>query len=222
LYSGMMLSMKTLLLGVALIVLVGVGGLVYRNAVEYSQQPIACPVEKLVCPDGTELTHTGLSCDFPTCPPPNVTLADVGITFAVPEGFAEGTSQEAGVVAEYRKPGPTELEPMTITIRRYAIEASSTPLAVIQATAIGGTSGLPVSPARFSALSLGGRTFTVVPIDRFEAVIVNAYYLAHKGEVLRFDAVDRGVMEWMEPNLDVMTLPAQVALRGMLTTLQAK
>ncbi len=213
--------MKTLFLGVAFIILVGFGGLVYRNVVEFSEQKINCPIERLVCPDGTELAHGPLSCAFPTCPPPNVTLDDLGLTFVLPSEF-EVAVAAGEVVARYEAPGPTTLEPRSIEVRRYPLNASTTPLAVIQDTAIGGASGLPVSPAQFSSLTLGGRTFTVVPIERFEAVVQVAYYLTRSNDVLRFDATDRGVVGWMEPNLEVSALPAQQTLRGMLSTLQSR
>lgn len=212
--------MKSLLLGVALIVLIGFGGFFYRNAMEYSSRPIACPVEKITCPDGTQLSHTSFSCSFPVCPPPNVYLADVGIAYVVPQGFSPAMG-EAGLVAGYRAPIAGTEESMSIEVRRYPIQASSTALATIQQTAIGGASGLPISPTAFTSTTLGAYRFTVVLIDRFEGVVDVAYYLARGTDVLRFDAIDRGV-DWTNPNLDVAALPAQAALRTMLATLQGE
>ena len=214
--------MKSLLLGIAFIVILGVGGLVYRNAVEYPTRPIACPVDALVCPDGTSVARTGSSCTFPACPPPNVSLAEVGIAYAVPEGFVSTTLPDSASVAAYEMPGTTPQEPSHIIIRRFAIGASSTALATIQETAIGGASGLPVSVTSFSSTVLGTHRFTVVSIERFEAVITTAYYLARGADILRFDAIDRGVREWTDANLDVSALPAHAALRKLLTTLQGE
>lgn len=213
-----MLTMRRLLLGVAFVTLIGFGGFFYRNAVEYRDRKISCPVDEFVCPDGTTLTHSEFSCVFPTCPLPNVTLEELGLTFALPNGFTE-VAAGGELVARYEAPGPSEFESKSIEIRKYPLTASSTPLAVIQESAIGATSGLPVSPSRFTSVTLGGRTFTVVPIDRFEAVVVTAYYLVRPSEVVRFDAIDRGVVEWMNPELDTTTLPTQAALRSMLTKL---
>jgi hypothetical protein len=112
-------------------------------------------------------------------------------------------------------------EAASIIIRRYAIEASSTPLATIQQTAIGGASGAPVSATSFTSTVLGGYRFTVVSIERFEGVIDTAYYLAHGADVLRFDAIDRSA-DWTNPNLDVTSLPAHTALQKLLTTLQGQ
>ncbi len=216
-----MLTMRRLLLGIVFIIFIGFGGFFYRNAIEYKDRQINCPIERLVCPDGTELSPVPLSCAFAACPPPNVTLDDLGLTFVLPSGFgAVGATEE--IVARYEAPGQSALEPKSVEIRKYPLTASTTPLAIIQETAIGGASGLPVSPAQFSSVTLGGRTFTVVPIERFEAVVQVAYYLTRPGDVLRFDATDRGVVDWMEPSLDVTALPAQQGLRGMLSTLQSR
>jgi len=221
--------MKSLLLGIVLIVVIGVGGLVYRNAIEYARRPVACPQFERACPDGTHVSRIGNTCDFPACPFPNVSLSEVGLTFALPQGFSSTTPSDAASVAAYRLPGPTSLEPSEIIIRRYAIAASSgstsspqaTALAVIQATAIGGASGMPVPVTHYSSMNINNRQFTAVSIERFEAVITTAYYLARPTDVLRFDAIDRGVPGWMEPTLDISTLPAHRALRELLSTLQA-
>jgi hypothetical protein len=112
-------------------------------------------------------------------------------------------------------------ETNNIVIHRYAIEASSTALATIQQTAIGGASGAPVSPTLFTSTTLGSHRFTVVSIERFEGVIDTAYYFARSTDVLRFDAIDRGA-DWTNPSLDVGALSAHAALVKLLTTLQGQ
>lgn len=214
--------MKGLLLGVFALVLIGIGGLVYRNAVEYSSQPIACPMDAKACPDGTSVARTGLSCTFPACPPPNITLADVGFAFALPAGFAIAELQDVASVATYEKIPVATTSSAKIDIRRYAITASSTALATIQQTAIGGASGEPVPATSFSSTLLGTRRFTVVSIERFEGVVDTAYYFARGTDVLRFDAIDTGVANWTDANLDTTTLPAAAVLRLMLATLQGE
>lgn len=213
--------MKSLLLGILFIVLIGLGGLVYRNAIENRGQSIACPLDIQVCPDSTSVARTGPSCTFPVCPLPNVLLSDVGIAFALPEGFVSGTLPDAASVASYLLPitASSTMSTAEIVIRRYAIEASSTALATIQQTAIGGASGLPVAPTSFTSSSLGTHRFTIVPIERFEGVVTTAYYLARETDVLRFDAIDREVPNWTNPNLDTSKLPARAALEKLLTTL---
>jgi hypothetical protein len=211
--------MKTLLLGIALIIILGIGGVLYRNAVEHPSQPIACPLDAEICPDGTAVSRTSLSCTFPACPPPNVSLPDVGIALAIPAGFIAAALPDAASIAAYEM--PTASSTADIIIRRYAIEASTTALSTIQQTAIGGASGAPVSATSFSSSVFGTHRFTVVSIQRFEGVIDTAYYLARGTDVLRFDAIDRGA-DWTNPNLDVSTLPANAALVKLLSTLQGE
>ncbi len=106
-----------------------------------------------------------------------------------------------------------------IIIRQYAINASSTALAVIQQTALSLPSGLPAPVTAFTSTVLGTHRFTVVSIERFEGVVDTAYYLARGTDVLRFDAIDNGVTNWTDPNLNISVLPARVALRKLLVTL---
>lgn len=213
--------MKGLLLGVLLIIIVGFGGLVYRNAVEYPVQQTACPMDAQVCPDGTSLGRTGPSCTFPTCPPPNVSLSRVSISFAVPANFTDTELPDASSVAAYEMEDSLAGTASGIIIRRYAIAASTTALATIQQTAIGGASGLPVGVTSFTSTVLGTHRFTVVSIERFEGVVDTAYYLARNSDVLRFDAIDKGA-DWTNPNLDVSKLPAHAALVKLLMTLQGQ
>lgn len=212
--------MKGIFWGVLLIVVIGIGGLVYRNAAEHPLQPIACPLDAEVCPDGTSVSRTGLSCTFPVCPPPNVLLKDVGITFAVPAGFASGILPDAGSVALYQASPVSSTTAAIIEIHRYAITASSTALAVIQQTSVNTTSGAPMGITSFSSTVLGNQRFTVVTVGRSGGVIDTAYYLARGTDVLRFDAIDSGVLDWTNPNLDISTLPAHAALIKLLTSLQ--
>lgn len=215
--------MKSLFLGILLIIVLGFGGLVYRNAVEHPLQPITCPLDAEVCPDGTSVSRIGISCTFPACPPPNVTLPDINISFALPAGFAVAEVPDAASVAAYELPATASSTGVAdIVIRRYAINASSTPLATIQQTAIGAASGVPVSATAFSSTALNHHRFTVVSIERFEGVIDTAFYLARNTDVLRFDAIDRGVVNWTDPNLDPSTLPAYTALVKLLTALQGQ
>ena len=211
--------MKSLFLGILFILFVGIGGFMYRNAIEYSTRPTACQMDAKVCPNGTSVTRTGPSCTFPACPLPNVSLSDIGITFAVPDGFVASDLPDISSVATYEVPATSSISSATIIIRRYTIDASSTALETIQSTAIGGPSGLPVPTTAFSSKKLGSHSFIVVSIERFEAVINTAYYLARDSDVLRFDAIDRDVIDWMEPNLDISTLPANAALQKMLSTM---
>jgi len=79
---------------------------------------------------------------------------------------------------------------------------------------------MPVPATAFTSSVFGSYRFTVVSIERFEAVIHTAYYLARSHDVLRFDAIDRGVMSWSNPSLDIGKLPAHAALKKLLSTLE--
>ena len=212
--------MKTLFWGILLLILVGIGGVVYRNAVEHPAQPIACPIDAKLCPDGASVGRTGLSCTFPMCPPPNVSLESASIAFAVPNGFVGSGFFDEASVAAYAPAAATSTASASIIIRRYAISASSTALATILETAVGAASGAPVSPTSFTSAMFGPHRFTVVSIGRFEGVIDTAYYLARGTDVLRFDAIDRGA-DWTNPSLDVSALRAHAALAKLLATLQS-
>ena len=215
--------MKSLFFGILLIILLGVGGLVYRNAVEHPLQPIACPLDAELCPDGTAVSRTGNSCTFPACPPPNVSLASINVAFAVPAGFGDLALPDAPSVAAYTLPAnASSTGDANIIIRRYSIDASSTALAVIQQTAISGASGMPVSATSFTSTVLGSHRFTVATVERFEGVVDTAYYLARGTDVLRFDAIDMNVTGWTDPGLNQSALPAHAALLKLLSTLQGQ
>ena len=215
--------MKGLLWGVLLIILAGIGGLVYRNAAEHPNQPIACPLDAELCPDGTSVSRTGESCTFPVCPPPNVSLASAGIAFAVPAGFVSAVLPDAASVAAYEEPATASTSAPLIVIRQFAVGASSTPLEAIQQTAIDAVTGVPAPVTAYSSSVFGTQgthRFTVVSIGRSDGTVDTAYYLARDTDVLRFDAVDTGVSNWSDPNLDVSALPAHAALLELLATLR--
>lgn len=213
--------MKSLLLGIFFIIIIGIGGLVYRNVLEYRVQPTACPLDALVCPDGTSVARTSLACSFPACPPPNVSLSEMHISFALPEGFVSRSSDVAGAVAYSQSAAATVPAP-SITIRRYTITASTTALATIQQTAVDEVSKVPVSVTAYSSTVLGNYRFTVIAIQRLNGVVDTAYYLARTDDVLRFDAIDTGVTNWSDTDLKTASLPAHRALEKLLTTLQGQ
>lgn len=215
-------QMKSLFLGMLVIVIVGIGGLVYRNAIEHPSQPIACPLDAKICPDGTSVARTGTACVFAECPPPNTRIEGLGIAFALPSGFtwvANGTPDD--YVYEGSKPSPESDATASIEIQRYLIDASSTPLATIKENAVSGTSGKPINPTSFTSTVIGSHRFTVVTIERFEGTIDTAYYLAREKDVLRFDAIDMGT-DWTNSSLAVSALPAHAALLKLLATLQGE
>ena len=213
--------MKSLFFGVLILVVVGVGGLIYRNAVQHPNQKVACPVDAEICPDGTSLARVGPSCSFPACPPPNVTLLSANVSYAVPAGFSSITgSSDPSVIAEYDLTASSTGAEASLFIRKYAIAASSTALATIEQTAVGYPSGQLVSPNAFTSTVIGLHRFTIVTVERASGTIDTAYYLNRGTDVLRFDAVDHNVANWNDPSLRLSALPAQQGLKYLLSTLQ--
>lgn len=210
--------MKTLFFGIILIILIGAGGLVYRNAVEHPNQQVACPMDAKICPDGTAVGRTGLSCTFVDCPLPNVSVNEFGIAYAVPEGFVENDMSDATNEKAYSLVA-SSTERTEIVIRHYTVADNSTPLGTIKDTAIGNISEMPLPATAFSSSVIGTHRFTVVNLERFEGVVSTAYYLAREKDVLRFDAVDYSP-EWTNSGLDISSLPAHKALINLLTGLQ--
>ncbi len=216
--------MKILLAGIVLIIVLGVGGLIYRNAIEHSNQPIACPADAKVCPDGTAVGRVGTTCNFPVCPPPNVTLAGTGLAFALPAGYVANDQggADSTVLAMFVSPSLATTT-KSIVIHWYPFTASTTDstaaLQIIQSTALGDASGIPVAPTAFTSTTLGTHHFSVVLLGRFEGVVHTVYYLVRTSDVLRFDAIDSGA-DWTNPALDTAKLPANQDVQALLTTLQ--
>lgn len=216
------MNWKGLLGGIVIIVLVGIAGLVYRNATEQKGPTGACTLEAKLCPDGSGVGRVGPSCAFAPCPFPNVDLTAAGIIYALPQGFDVSTlsySYDSATLAVYAKGQEASGQTAELLVREYSIPAGKTGLNVMYETAIQDASGAPASPAAFSAAVLGEHTFSIVLLGRFEGVVDQAYYLIRQNDVLRFDAIDRGVASWTDPNLSVASLPANQALRALLTTL---
>lgn len=219
--------MKTLFLGIALIVLVGIGGLVYRNSLT---RPVvstgACTLDAKVCPDGSAVGRVAPDCNFAACPAPNVTLDSAHIVFALPAGYSDAALPDSDAIAAYESADPSvsgtasTSQADELVIHDYAIPSGETGADVMHATAIGDASGLPASPSAFAAATLGNATYTMVVLGRFEGVVHVAYYLPRGADVLRFDAIDRGVTDWTNSSLNVAALPANAALRAMLATIQ--
>jgi hypothetical protein len=212
--------MKSLLLGIVFIVVVAIGGLLYRNVVETTTRPVVCPLDAKRCPDGTSVSREGISCVFPECPPPNVSLTDLGLAYAIPPGFVEVSPSDTSALKEYV--ATSSEAGARIVLRQYPLVASTSPIDLIRKTAIGGASGLPVNEKSLTSTSLGERRYTLASLERFEGQINTAYYLVRARDLIRFDAIDSGVSNWTDPSLDTAKLPAHRALVRLLTTLEAR
>lgn len=211
--------MRGFLSSIVLIILVGVGGLVYRNAVEHPSRPIACPLDSKSCPDGSLVARSGPACEFGACLPPNVSLTDARVLFALPEDFVPAELPDGASIAAYEALTASSTGSARIVVRQYAITASSTALATIQETAIDGTGKL-IPATSFSSSVIGARRFAIVSAGRSGGVVHTAYYLARNADVLRFDAIDTSVPNWNDSELDTLSLPAHAALVKLLSTMQ--
>ncbi len=125
--------MKQLIAGIVLIVVLGLAGFLYRNALEHpvtGTPPAtqACTLEAKVCPDGTSVGRTGPACAFAPCPLPNIENAALGIAFVLPAGYtadAGALGTDATLAAVFDKPSKGDV-PNSILVRRYPIPAGKT------------------------------------------------------------------------------------------------
>jgi hypothetical protein len=219
--------MKSLFFGLALILLIGLAGFFYRNVMESSSvpEPIACTMEAKICPDGSSVGRVGPSCAFAPCAFPNVEDTELGIGFVAPSGYKvdeNAYGADPSLVAAFVKPSMSESVSNSIIIRRYPIEAGETADDVILAHTRYQPADMQAENfERFTTESIGGKTFRSTVIERFEAVVQSAYFLARAKDVLMFEVVEHDVTDWMEPTLSVKNLPEHAALREMLRTFQA-
>lgn len=219
--------MKQIIALVVLLVVVGIAGFVYRNALERPQdvpQPVACTMEAKVCPDGSSVGRQGPECAFATCALPNAEDAAIGIAFVIPSGYVanpEAIGPDETLRAVFDKKAQGEV-PHTIMIRRYPIEAGKTGEQVMIEQTMFSPSGINAkSTTEFKSAIINGKTYRTVVIERFEAQVHTAYYLIRASDVLKFEVIERDVTEWMNPTLVVDTLPEHQAFQKLLTTLQA-
>lgn len=220
--------MKQLIAGIVLILVVGIGGFLYRNILERNAVPqpdqVACTMDAKLCPDGSAVGRSGPSCTFAACPPPNVELDAIGVAFVLPPGYqanpdALGTDET--LIAAYEKPALAE-PPHALVVRRYAIPAGETAQDVMLRETMLEPSGMTPELDDFESVSIGGKDFRVLVVERFEAQVHSVYYLVRATDVLRFEVLERDVVDWTEPALSIPSLPEHSALRQMLQTLQVR
>lgn len=225
--------MKSILIGIVLIILIGIGAFVYRSAIEHratlppaTGAQTACTLEARICPDGSSVGRTGPNCEFAACAFPNAEDKEIGISFVVPNGFvanADAIGADPTLRAVFDsttvKSGET---PDSLIIRRYPIPAGKTGNDVILANTMHESSGIQAaSMSEFKPVLINGKTYQSITVERFEAIVHTEYYLVRANDVLRFEVVERNVTNWTDPNLKVETLPSHKALLSLLTTLQS-
>lgn len=220
--------MKQLYALVVILVVVGIGGFLYRNALE---RPIviggkntACTMEAKLCPDGTSVGRSGPDCAFAACALPNAEDTAIGIAFVIPAGYTANTDAigaDESLRAVFDK-AATGAVPHSIVIRRFEIPAGETAESVILAHTMFEPSGsTPTSLADFKTVTIGSHTYQFVVLERFEGQVHSAYYLVRDTDVLRFEILEKDV-DWTNPDLVITELPEHKALRSLLATLQSR
>lgn len=218
--------MKQLIAGVVIIVVVGLGGFLYRNIMERSAIPqpdgIACTMEARICPNGSAVGREGPNCEFSACPVPNIDIQELRVVFLPPPGYTQveaGTSfQETQRIFE--KPSLSENAPHLITLKRYEIPEGQTAEQVLVANVRRQPADMPIeSTGELGTTVLGNNTYRSFVVERFEGQVESAYFLIRERDILVFSVLERDVLNWTEPSLSVDTLPEHAALRQMLTTL---
>lgn len=222
--------MKQLLIGVLLVVLIGIGAFVYRSTIErptFNPSVIhACTQEAKLCPDGTSVGRTGPNCEFAACALPNAEDKTIGISFVVPNGYVanpDAIGADESLRAVFDSTGPkTGGIPDSLIIRRYSIPVGKTATDVILANTMHESSGIQAkSMNEFKPVTVHGKAYQSITVERFEAIVHTEYYLARKDDVLRFEVIERDVKSWSDPALVVTELPSHKALLMLLSTLQS-
>ncbi len=212
--------MKQMLMGVVLLVLLGIAGFFYRNTLQTPGPITACPMDAMVCPDGSSVGRIGPACAFAPCPT-NSFNAD---TLPVPEGYTENPNpnvdRAAGgdmtIVREFTKPSASPSVSHIIRVQHLGVSAEGVEADIVRATRLQPSDMPAESIDQFEKVSIGGHTFYSIVIERFEAQVESAYYLPIGGDLYRFTIIERDVTDWMEPTLSVKNLPEHAALLKVL------
>lgn len=223
--------MKQLFLFTALLALVGVIGFFYRATLEApthntNTATTECTLDAKVCPDGTAVGRSGPSCTFVACPLPNIEMPQLGISFVLPASFKENKNArgtDTTLIAAYEKSVLTASStmPQSLVVRRYPIPEGKDANTVMLENTMYESSGMqPESMSEFKPVIINGKTFQMIGVERFEAMVHVVYYLPRANDVLRFEAVQHDVLTWTDPSLDIRTLPAVKAVELLMSTLQ--
>ena len=221
--------MKQLIAGIVIILVLGIAGFVYRNALEHPAGQVAtttpqtsCTQEAKMCPDGSAVGRTGPNCEFTKCALPNAEDAAIGIAFVIPAGYAanaDAIGADETLRAVFDKQSKSGV-PHNLIIRRFEITAGKKATDVILAkTMYEGSGESPKAMSEFKTKIISGRSFSCLTVERFEGQVHTVCYLARTSDVLRFEVLEKDV-DWTNPKLVIDDLPEHKALYAMLTSLQ--
>jgi len=217
--------MKNLLIGIALLILIGIAGFLYRNSLESHDQALQGPAAAhKLCLDGS-LAKADTIGGEPKCPASNVQDTDNGISYVLPEGYVadeHAYGADSTLIGAFMKDATTTSS-QTIIIRAYPIPSGETAQQVmLEETRLEPSDMNPKDMSAFTPKIIGTNTFSSIVVERFEGVVDSAYFLARADDVLRFDIVEKDVQDWTSPTLDINSLPEHQAFLKMLNTLQVK
>ncbi|HYD92984.1 MAG TPA: hypothetical protein VEB18_00785 [Candidatus Paceibacterota bacterium] len=218
--------MKSLIFGIVLILLIGIGGFFYRTVSEQSPT-VACTEEAKICPDGTSVGRIPPSCEFAECPVTNrVSVAEAGLSFVVPAGYhadENAYGADPTVLAAFVKPSLSGTPQHTIIIRRYTVpDGVPGEDIILENTRYQPADMQATDFSRFESVVTNGREYRATVIERFEAQVHSAYYWLGAFQVLRFEIIEHDVVDWTDPNLVVADLPEHQALLDLLASVELR
>lgn len=220
--------MKQLLIGILLLVILGIAGFFYRNAMEHPG-PVggACPADAKLCPDGSSVGRVAPLCNFAACPDGSVMVdSENGISYQIPAGYStDGNAYTADttLAGAFMKPSASPSVTHKITVRSYLIPEGKTANDVMLENTRRQPADMQVeSMDEFEPVTINGKTYQSFVVERFEAIVDSVYYLPRENDVLKFEIVEHDVTDWMEPSLSIKNLPEHAAFRAMLGTVQSK
>ena len=218
--------MKKLSLFVALIVIIGIGGFWYRNALEKpSVVGKVCTTEAKVCPDGTLVRRTEPMCEFEKCAPPNIVLSKNGISFTIPTGFVKAlevpNNPDLELIASYYWTDLDAPGDEMIKIHQWEIPKDTTANALMmEKTIFSPKDEKAQSMEDFAKVQIGTHSFYRAIVERFEGYVHVVYFFPRANNILEFEALDRNVLDWTDADLAIDKLPAHAALLSLLDSLQ--
>ncbi len=217
--------MKGLLAGIVLIIVLGLGGFLYRNTFEHplGSGATACTTDAKLCPDGSAVGRSGADCAFAACPLPNYEVPSLGVAFVIPSGYTENKEAKGNdqtLVAVFDKPSKGDV-PHTILLRAFPIEQGSATSTILAHTMYESSGMLAKSLSEFTTKNIGQHSFYCVTLERFEGQIHTACYLPRATDVLRFEVLEKDV-DWTNPKLDIDALPEHEAFYALLRTLSIR
>jgi hypothetical protein len=225
--------MKTLAFGVVLILLLGIGGFMYRHVMETTApQGVACTMEAKICPDGSAVGRTGPNCEFAACPS-GIALGTVPeMTVTLPAGYAENENPNVDrasggdmtIMREFVKPSLSGDPKHVIRLHDIGVSDEGIEADIVRSVRFSPSDMPAESIDQFKKTVMNGQTWYSIVIERFEGQVESAYFLPISVpgggmNLYEFTLIERDVTDWTDPNLVIEELPEHKAFLEMLSTL---